>query len=461
MQKGENMKKIISLSLLLVMMFSAFVGTFSFVSAQDSEPELKVAYANIELANAVYVYIAVDYSDFESSDGIKLKVTNTVSGKSAMLSPKKDITAPAGCVAFRYSSIGTTNMGDELVLQPYRNGEPCGESKTYSILEYALKAHERGEKLFIELVEAMIQYGASQQKISGNYGTYNLAEKWSLVVASGATVRKKIVKRDSELALTPKDESRAALYTSSLDRVENNTLVASAEYQSYIFLSESVLTDFYFNFNCYDGETDTVSATFSESVASVEKSYYSTLGGVYTDASELTNPTVLKVSSGALTEETPNGGSLTLEKGSLKILAGKDSGFDMVAALPESISSESTMTLTVSIKAIEGAAMANGPMIRTESGDFAIYTATSEYIYLGNEKVAISGYYTACYLTLHIVLDTEADTMTAYDASGRLLGVTELSLGGGTAINSLVWFVGAEEGVEIGKYILTKGSIFG
>ena len=51
--------------------------------------------------------------------------------------------------------------------------------------------------------------------------------------------------------------------------------------------------------------------------------------------------------------------------------------------------------------------------------------------------------------------------MTAYDASGRLLGVTELSLGDGTAITSLVWSVDAEEGVEIGKYILTKGSIFG
>ena len=237
------MKKIISLTLLMAMLLSALVGITSYASEASDEPALEVAYANIELANAVYIYFAVDYSDFGSKDGIKLKVTNTVSGVTTTLSPKSNIAAPEGCVAFRYASIGTTNMGDELIVQAYRNGEASGEAKTYSILEYALKAHESGEKKLVDLVESMIRYGASQQKLANHYGTYDLKESWSLVVVSGATVRKTIVKTGSELTLTPADQSKAILYTSALERVESNTIVASEAYQAYQFLGEENISE--------------------------------------------------------------------------------------------------------------------------------------------------------------------------------------------------------------------------
>ena len=257
------------------MLFTAMLGVVSFAGEQDSASALEIAYANVELANAVYLYVAVDYSAFDSAEGITLKITNTVSGKISELSPSKKITAPAGCVAFRYADMGTTNMGDELKIQAYRNGVASGEEKTYSILEYALKAHERGDAQFVDLVDAMIKYGASQQKISGNYGTYNLKDEWSLVVASGAVTSKAIVARGSEVTLTAKDAAKSALYTSALDRVEGNTIVAGEAYQGYRFLDESIFTDFSFDIGASEcalpeGWLSEGSATFSFTVKSAE-----------------------------------------------------------------------------------------------------------------------------------------------------------------------------------------------
>ena len=257
------------------MIFTAVLGVVSFAGEKDSAPALEVAYANVELGNAVYLYVAVDYSAFDSADGITLKITNTVSGKTSEISPTKKIPAPAGCIAFRYADMGTTNMGDEFKIQAYRNGVASGEEKTYSILEYALKAHERGDSKFVELVDAMIKYGASQQKISGNDGTYNLQNQWSLVVVSGATIKKTIVARDSEVTLTAKDAARSALYTSALDRVEGNVIVASEEYNGYRFLDESAFTDFSFDLSASEcalpeGWLSEGSATFSFTIKQAE-----------------------------------------------------------------------------------------------------------------------------------------------------------------------------------------------
>ena len=457
-----NMKKTTSLALVLVMLFSSLVGIVSFAGAEDdSEPELKVAYANIELANAVYLRIAVDYSEFDSKDGITLKVTNSVTGKTTTLSPSSRIAAPAGCVAFRYADMGLTNMGDEFVIQAYKDGVASGEAKTYSILEYALKAHERGSELLVDLVDRMIKLGASQQKLSGNYGTYNLKDEWALVVASGATARKSIVARGSEVTLTPKDADGAVLYTSALGRLTGNTVVASKPYQSYLFLDETKFTDFYFDFDRYDGDGETVNASFG---ASVEKSYYSTVSGVSTDASAMTNPVRLTFTSANLTEEAPDGGYLALAQGSLKVAAGKDGGFDASAELPEGIFSDGAVTVTLSIKALEGLTMAGGPVFKTnatEDGGISLYNARNGGIYLGTEgKVAIGGYSTENYLTFHILLDTAAGVISAYDANGRKLGSVEASLGDGAEISSLLWSVGAERGVDVGRCVITKGNLF-
>ena len=452
------MKKITSLALVFAMLFSAFVGIVSFAGAEDSKPELKVAYANIELANAVYLYIAVDYSDFGSKDGVKLKVTNNVSGVTTTLSPSSKIAAPAGCVAFRYTNIGLTNMGDELTIQAYKDGVASGEAKTYSLLEYALKVHENGSELLVELVEGMIKVGASQQKLSGNYGTYNLGKQWALVVASGATVRKAIVERGSEMALTPKDSDRTALYTSALGRLTGNTVVASEAYQSYLFLDETKFTDFYFDFDRYDGEGETLASGFG---SPVEKSFYATATGLAEDASAMANPVKLTITSSNLTEEAADGGSLTIALGSLKVASGKDGGFDAAAVLPDGLFSEGAVTVTLSIKALDGVTLADGPVFKTDGTEISLYSVRSGGLYLGTEgKVAISGYSATKYLTFHILLDTAAGVICAYDANGRKLGSSTISLDEGDEITSLLWSVGKESGVDIGRCVITKGNIF-
>ena len=452
------MKKTTSLALVFAMLFSALVGIVSFAGEEDSKPELKVAYANIELANAVYLYIAVDYSDFGSKDGVKLKVTNNVSGVTTTLSPSSKIAAPAGCVAFRYANIGLTNMGDELTIQAYKDGVASGEAKTYSLLEYALKIHENGSELLVELVEGMIKVGASQQKLSGNYGTYNLGKKWALVVASGATVRKAIVERGSELALTPKDSDRTALYTSALGRLTGNTVVASEAYQSYLFLDETKFTDFYFDFDRYDGEGETLASGFG---SPAEKSFYATATGLAEDASAMANPVKLTITSSNLTEEAADGGSLTIAPGSLKVASGKDGGFDAAAVLPDGLFSEGAVTVTLSIKALDGVTLASGPVFKTDGTEISLYSVRNSGIYLGSDgKIAIGGSSVTKYLTFHILVDTAAGVISAYDANGRKIGSSAISLDEGDEITSLLWSVGKENGVDIGRCVITRGNIF-
>lgn len=458
------MKKITSIALVLAMLFSAMLGIVSY-AGEDTAPQLEIAYANVELGNAVYLYIAVDYTAFDSADGITLKITNTVSGKTSELTPDKRIYAPSGCVAFRHANMGNTNMGDEFKLQAYKDGVASGEEKTYSVLEYALKSYSLGDAQFIKLVDAMIDYGASQQKLVDRYGTYNLGKKWSLVVAQGATIRKAIVERGSELSLAPAVAGKSALYTSAFDRIEGTKITASEAYNSYIFLDESARTDLYFNFGGYSGDSETVNASFSEAGASLVKSYYANASGVYTDASALTSPVALTVKSGTLTEEAPDGGYLTLEKGSLKIAAGKNSGFDAtVSELPSGMLSESCVTVTFSVRVIDGLDMAGGPKFKAsteEGGEIALYNATDKYIYLGSEKnVLIGNYYAGSYITFHVVLDTAAGRITAYNESGKCLGSMSASLADGAEISSLSWAVGADCGVEIAKCLVTKGNIF-
>ena len=66
------MKKNLSLILAIAIILSSMLGVVSYADGTGSdEPALDVAYANLEFGNKVYLYIAVDYSDFGSSDGVK------------------------------------------------------------------------------------------------------------------------------------------------------------------------------------------------------------------------------------------------------------------------------------------------------------------------------------------------------------------------------------------------------
>ena len=197
------MKKILSFVLVFTLLFSLLLG---FATAAEEAPELKISYANLEFASSIHIWFAVDYSDFENYDGIKLKVTNNTTGEVTTLSPKPAISTPEGCIGFKYTKLKYKNMGDELTLQAYKDGEPNGEAKTYSTLEYALKAQSRGDDKLTELMQSMLLLGKNAQKAFNHTGAYDLAKSYSLVALSGgATVNGKsklLVPTASELTAT-------------------------------------------------------------------------------------------------------------------------------------------------------------------------------------------------------------------------------------------------------------------
>ena len=188
---GRNfeMKKSIALILSLVFVFSAMVGVIPAAAAE--EPTLEITHAKLEFSLAApYLYFAVNYSDFDSSEGIQLKVTNTKTNKTYIYDPLVDVMAPEGCMAFKYLAGNWQEMGDELSVQATKDGKHCGEAKTYSVLEYALKAQSLGNELLSDLVVSMLDYGANMQKVMKYTGTYDLFKTYSLVEVQGGKINK-------------------------------------------------------------------------------------------------------------------------------------------------------------------------------------------------------------------------------------------------------------------------------
>lgn len=194
------MKKILSLVLTFAMLCSLALSISP--SAEESD-ELVIAYANLEFASSIHLWFAVDYSAFGSYEGVKLKVTNTVTGEVTTLSPNLNISTPEGCIGFKYTKLKYKNMGDELTLQAYKDGEVSGAAKTYSTLEYALKAQGQNDDKLTELMQSMLTLGKNAQIAFKHSGTYDLSKSYSLVALNGgATVngkRKTIVPLDSSL----------------------------------------------------------------------------------------------------------------------------------------------------------------------------------------------------------------------------------------------------------------------
>lgn len=179
------MKKTLSLILVLAALLSLPLGAVSFA---DEGAELEIAYANLEFASSVHLWFAVDYSAFESYEGIKLKVTNNATGEVTTLSPNLNISTPEGCIGFKYTKLKFKNMGDELTLQAYKDGEPSGKAKTYSILEYTLKAHSQNDDKLVQLMQSMITVGKNAQIAFKHAGTYDLSKSYSLVNLDGGAV---------------------------------------------------------------------------------------------------------------------------------------------------------------------------------------------------------------------------------------------------------------------------------
>lgn len=238
--------------LVLAMIFSAMLGVMSFAEAETPEApkELVVSAANLEFNTAVYLYIAVDYSQFGSAAGVSLKITNNKTGEVVVLNPATDITAPANCVAFKYDTIGAKNMGDELTLQALKDGEACGESKVYSILEYALVAQGQGNTKLTNLMVAMLAYGANAQKVMKHEGTYDLSKDYTFVKVTGLasladSATKAIVERGTKVSATA-SSADVVWYDQYIQRQGNLSgasveLDTSKSYQSFVALPSSAV----------------------------------------------------------------------------------------------------------------------------------------------------------------------------------------------------------------------------
>ena len=242
------MKRTTSLVLVLAMLFTAMLGVISFGEGEtEATPVLEVSQANLEFGNAVYLYIAVDHSQFETVPAITLKITNNKTGDEVVLSPSTAITAPTNCVAFKYDDLGAKNMGDELTIQALKDGEPSGEPKTYSILEYALKAQAQGDAKLSALMVAMLAYGANAQTVYSHQGTYDLSKTWGLVVVSGANEGKIIAEAGQPAPFTPntaKTGANPVLYDMSLNKIEGS-LTVPAGASTFVYVGDAQKTMFH------------------------------------------------------------------------------------------------------------------------------------------------------------------------------------------------------------------------
>ena len=208
------MKKSIALILSLIFVFSAMIGVIP--ATAGGEATLEITHAKLELGNAPYLYFAVNYSDFGSYEGIQLKVTNKKTNNTHIYEPIPDVEAPKGCVAFKYTAINWQEMGDELSVQAMKDGKNCGEAKTYSVLEYALKAQSLGDAALSELMVAMLNYGANMQNVMKHAGTYDLFKTYSLVEVQGGKINKEskiIVERGTKVTASFSDGATSSLTT--------------------------------------------------------------------------------------------------------------------------------------------------------------------------------------------------------------------------------------------------------
>ena len=258
------MKRTLSLVLVLAMVLSAMLGVMSFAEeAEEPTAALEVTQANLEFSNAVYLYIAVDYSAIGSADGITLKITNNKTGKSTVLAPNSKIAAPTGCVAFKYIDLGSKNMGDELTLQALKDGKASGAAKTYSVLEYALKAQGKGDAKLTKLMDAMLQYGADAQTAFDYEGTYDLDKDWGLVVVNGSNEGKVLAEAGTPVTFTPntaKTGANAALYDMSINKIEGSIVVPAGSYK-YYYIGDAQKTTFGFDMTTADAAVTTSDKT--------------------------------------------------------------------------------------------------------------------------------------------------------------------------------------------------------
>ncbi len=161
------MKKALSLILVLAFAISAMLGIASSAAETEESEKLVISQANLQFGSTVYLLIAIDYSAVYSDVETAMeKVSITVDGEE--LTADAEVMAidnfPANCVGFKYTKLSAKNMGDELAIKAYADGEEHS-STTYSVLEYTIQAKNlhSDDAYLMDVVDKLLVFGATAQ----------------------------------------------------------------------------------------------------------------------------------------------------------------------------------------------------------------------------------------------------------------------------------------------------------
>ena len=284
----KSMKRTVSLVLVLAMLCTALLGVTSFAEATETEtPKLVISQANLQFADTVYLLIAVDYTAVydtldEAKAAVTLNVKNTAieSSEIVNLKPDSGITL-AGHVCFVYKDLGAKNMGDELELTAV-NGTNDSVSKTFSVLEYALKAKGISDTLDA-VCDTMIAYGEAAQTVWGwkDKATYDLSKDWGIVLFGGTTASKQIAEAGSTISAPAADSalgSSAVLYSADFKKV-SDAITVKEGVSRYFYLGSN-LTDYNLDFTTGNIATGTVLINgLTVTTKAAKKAMYSTIAG--------------------------------------------------------------------------------------------------------------------------------------------------------------------------------------
>lgn len=199
------MKRILAFALIFTMLFTAMLGIMP-AAEESAGPALDITEARLQFASNVYIEFKVAYTGIDDASTIKLSITNKAGEKKVLTA--KSVNADEGYVVFQYTALSAKEIGDNLSIKAYVDGnDACFATVTYSALEYAIKAkaaasNSAKDQALVELLAAMLDYGAAAQNAFKNDYDYDLSEAdgqsfgYGIVLVGGATdaTRKSIVK---------------------------------------------------------------------------------------------------------------------------------------------------------------------------------------------------------------------------------------------------------------------------
>ena len=490
------MKKILSITLVLAMLFSALLGVTSF--AADEEPaKLDIKSANIEFASTVYLLIAVDYTGVYADEaaalaGVKLTVNGTELTPDAALTA--DESTPDNTVAFKYTKLSAQEMGDELEIKAFKGNEEQ-DSLWYSVLEYTIcaKSLYSDDALLMAVIDAMLNFGAEAQKVFLAEGEtvatkydFDLAKEHGIAIVGGATAESNKILAEVGTTVSPvaKNTNASDLYDIHFNKVAGNAIAISNGYNRYFF------------YGSYYGNTDKSGVNMNWYTGDTVKKNYHYIEG--TEMTTADKETTLNVENGVMTVQNSarvSGSGMFSISGSNKVadvnniskkftadsLVEVGPGYFWIKTIKASTSSLSSgynvnnndiktsnyitndgcITICFSLAAVKGAKLvANAPRFRGSEGTSDVWYPYKTPGNSTTRKIGIGASYNNYIVTLkdvdvlngevptaedfttfYLVFDPANATVTAYTEDGRVIKDTMAGVPAASNYTSLSeWF---------------------